>query len=53
MANAAMQLDIPRETIAKLLNNHWTWIHPLLMFVYRPAFISMCLPSPQRSSELC
>jgi len=40
MGNAAMQLDIPRETITKLLDNHWTWIHPLLMFVYRPAFIS-------------
>lgn len=40
LGNAALQLDFPRDTITRLLDTHWTWIHPVFMFVYRPAFIS-------------
>jgi hypothetical protein len=35
----AMQGDVPREVLHELLNLHWCWIHPLFLFVYRPAFI--------------
>jgi hypothetical protein len=34
----AIQEDIPREVLHELLNLHWCWIHPLFLFVYRPAF---------------
>jgi len=40
LTNAAMQLDIPHEMITRLLDVHWTWIQPMFMFTYRPAFMS-------------
>lgn len=39
LGNAALRMDIPRDHVWQLLNTHWTWIHPVFMFVYRPAFI--------------
>lgn len=39
LGRAAIQTDIPREVITKLLSLHWTWISPMFMWVYRPAFI--------------
>lgn len=47
---ASTQTDIPRPILTKLLQIHWTWISPMFMWVYRPAFIckqgaSMMLPS--------
>ncbi len=39
---ASIQTDIPRPVIAKLLQIHWTWISPMFMWVYRPAFIGTC-----------
>lgn len=39
LGRAAIQTDIPREVITKLLSIHWTWISPMFMWVYRPAFI--------------
>lgn len=43
---AATQNDIPRPVLAKLLQIHWTWISPMFMWVYRPAFIcESCLPA--------
>ncbi|OAA60959.1 Transcription factor [Niveomyces insectorum RCEF 264] len=36
---AAVQSDIPRPVVAKLLHIHWTWISPMFMWVYRPAFM--------------
>jgi hypothetical protein len=39
MGNAALRVDIPRELVDQLLNTHWTWIHPVFMFIYRPAFM--------------
>ncbi len=38
---ASIQTEIPRPVIAKLLQIHWTWISPMFMWVYRPAFIGM------------
>ncbi|GAB7345960.1 hypothetical protein MBLNU457_4185t2 [Dothideomycetes sp. NU457] len=40
LGNASLQLEIPREIIIKLLDTHWTWIQPMFMFTYRPAFMS-------------
>ncbi|BAE62024.1 unnamed protein product [Aspergillus oryzae RIB40] len=42
--NAAIQTDIPRQMISKLLQIHWTWIAPMFNWVYRPAFmlVVMC-----------
>jgi hypothetical protein len=39
LGNAALRMDIPRDCVDQLLNTHWTWIHPVFMFVYRPAFM--------------
>jgi hypothetical protein len=39
LGNAALRVDIPRELVNQLLNTHWTWIHPVFMFIYRPAFM--------------
>jgi len=40
LGNASLQLEIPREVIIRLLDTHWTWIQPMFMFTYRPAFMS-------------
>ena len=39
LGNASLQTGIPREVLARLLHVHWTWISPMFMWVYRPAFI--------------
>jgi len=39
LGNASLQTGIPREILAKLLHLHWTWVSPMFMWVYRPAFI--------------
>ena len=39
LGNAALQTGIPRQLMAKLLHIHWTWVSPMFMWVYRPAFI--------------
>lgn len=38
--NMALKADMPREVASELLKLHWCWIHPMFMFVYRPAFTS-------------
>ncbi|KAH8812417.1 fungal-specific transcription factor domain-containing protein [Xylogone sp. PMI_703] len=37
--NAAFRSDIPRHTLSRLLKIHWTWVAPMFMWVYRPAFM--------------
>ncbi|KAH8590206.1 fungal-specific transcription factor domain-containing protein [Bisporella sp. PMI_857] len=39
LGNASLQTGIPRQVLAKLLHLHWTWVSPMFMWVYRPAFI--------------
>ncbi|KAM5350776.1 hypothetical protein ACJ41O_007281 [Fusarium nematophilum] len=39
LGNASLQTGIPRNIMAKLLHLHWTWVSPMFMWVYRPAFI--------------
>ena len=39
IGNASLQTGIPRQVIAKLLHIHWTWVAPMFLWVYRPAFI--------------
>jgi hypothetical protein len=39
LGNVAIRFGIPREIIAKLLHLHWTWVAPMFMWVYRPAFM--------------
>ncbi|KAJ6440154.1 fungal specific transcription factor domain-containing protein [Purpureocillium lavendulum] len=39
LGNASLQTGIPRHMLAKLLRLHWTWVSPMFMWVYRPAFI--------------
>lgn len=41
---AASQSDIPRPVLAKFLHLHWTWISPMFMWIYRPAFIREIFP---------
>lgn len=38
IANSAVKINMPKEISLELLNYHWSWIHPLFLFVYRPAF---------------
>ncbi|KAF5003990.1 hypothetical protein FDECE_9490 [Fusarium decemcellulare] len=39
LGNAAIQTGISRQVMAKLLHLHWTWVAPMFMWVYRPAFV--------------
>jgi hypothetical protein len=39
LGNAALQLGLSRQVIARLLHLHWTWVAPMFMWVYRPAFM--------------
>ena len=39
LGNAALQTGISRQVMAKLLHVHWTWVAPMFMWVYRPAFM--------------
>ena len=38
IANTAPHVNLPKEVSEELLKFHWCWIHPLFVFVYRPAF---------------
>ena len=38
IANTAVKVNVPKELSNELLRFHWCWIHPLFLFVYRPAF---------------
>ena len=38
IANSAVKINVPKEISMELLNYHWSWVHPLFLFVYRPAF---------------
>lgn len=38
VANATSRINLPKEVSEELLKFHWCWIHPLFLFVYRPAF---------------
>ena len=35
---SALQKEVPSEMASEFLRLHWCWIHPMFMFVYRPAF---------------
>jgi hypothetical protein len=39
VGNAAIRTDIPQATMSKLLKIHWSWIAPMFMWMYRPAFM--------------
>lgn len=39
LGNIAGETGIPRATLARLLQIHWTWVSPMFMWVYRPAFM--------------
>jgi len=39
LGNAAIQTGIPQKVMAKLLQLHFTWVAPMFMWVYRPAFM--------------
>jgi len=53
LGSAALQSDIPKEILAKLLQIHWAWIAPMFMWVYRPAFMrDMAVDGPYYSSFL-
>jgi hypothetical protein len=43
LGNATLGTDMPKETISKLLQLHWSWIAPMFMWVYRPAFMRTSL----------
>ena len=38
VANSAVRINVPKEISLELLKYHWCWMHPLFLFVYRPAF---------------
>ncbi|KAK4150002.1 hypothetical protein C8A00DRAFT_37403 [Chaetomidium leptoderma] len=52
LGNASLQTGIPRQIIAKLLHVHWTWVSPMFMYVYRPAFIRDMATGGRYYSEL-
>lgn len=39
LGNASLQTGIPRQIMGKLLHVYWTWVSPMFMWVFRPAFI--------------
>lgn len=52
LGNASLQLGLPRQIMAKLLHLHWTWVAPMFMWVYRPAFMRTYLELLQHDSHL-
>ncbi|RBR25047.1 uncharacterized protein FIESC28_02171 [Fusarium coffeatum] len=52
LGNAALQLGLPRQVMAKLLHLHWTWVAPMFMWVYRPAFMRDMTTGGRYYSEL-
>ncbi|KAK9318917.1 fungal-specific transcription factor domain-containing protein [Lipomyces orientalis] len=51
LGNAALNSDIPKDVISKLLQLHWSWIAPLFMWVYRPAFMRDMITGGQYYSQ--
>lgn len=39
IANTAVKANVSKDVSDELLKYHWSWIHPLFLMVYRPAFI--------------
>ncbi|KAL1843762.1 hypothetical protein VTK73DRAFT_2736 [Phialemonium thermophilum] len=39
LGSASAQINIPGGILTKLLHIHWTWVSPMFMWVYRPAFM--------------
>ncbi|KAF6813049.1 C6 transcription factor [Colletotrichum musicola] len=39
LGNIALETGLARQTLAKLLQIHWTWVSLMFMWVYRPAFM--------------
>ncbi|KAL3453040.1 fungal-specific transcription factor domain-containing protein [Aspergillus insuetus] len=39
LGNASLETGIPRHIMARLLHLYWTWVSPMFMWVYRPAFV--------------
>ncbi|SPJ80765.1 related to pathway-specific regulatory protein [Fusarium torulosum] len=52
LGNASLQLGLPRQVMAKLLHLHWTWVAPMFMWVYRPAFMRDMTTGGRYYSEL-
>lgn len=52
LGNIAGETGIPRATLARLLQIHWTWVSPMFMWVYRPAFMRKCQDSAGWVSSL-
>ncbi|KAF4457234.1 hypothetical protein F53441_798 [Fusarium austroafricanum] len=52
LGNAALQLGLSRQVMAKLLHLHWTWVAPMFMWVYRPAFMRDMTTGGRYYSEL-
>lgn len=48
--SASLRTNIPRPVISELLQLHWSWIAPMFMWVYRPAFTRQ-YPSFARHSD--
>jgi hypothetical protein len=44
LRNASLQTGIPQDIMSKLLHVHWTWVAPMFMWVYRPAFARKSFP---------
>lgn len=40
IANASAKVNVATEVSHELLKYHWCWVHPLFLFVYRPAFVN-------------
>lgn len=47
-----VQNEISSEVASELLKLHWCWIHPMFMFVYRPAFTRKFILFPPSDSWL-
>jgi hypothetical protein len=43
---AAVQKEVSSEMASQFLRLHWCWIHPMFMFVYRPAFTRKSITNP-------
>ncbi|KAL5334618.1 fungal-specific transcription factor domain-containing protein [Aspergillus crustosus] len=49
----APQSGIPEELATTLLQLHWCWLHPMFLFVYRPAFTRDMLQLSDDRSSYC
>jgi hypothetical protein len=52
LGNLVFQSGIPRATISNLLQIHWSWIAPMFMWIYRPAFMRKCVIRDHVGREL-